>query len=167
MAKLLDGSTVNGNLIWHAGGTDQREGLSVIQNTVQSIISQTWTKITFDTLGYDTFGGWSAINNQYTIQEDGVYLINSGVGFVNSTDGVRAVLELRKNGNEFVWMNQMGAGNANNFSLNGVASVKLVAGDVLSIWVWHDAPTALDTQLIDGGALGMLPISAFVINRIA
>ena len=79
MAKLLVGSTVNGNLIWHDGGTSDREMTMVYQNISQSITTGAFTQMTFDTVKFDNLGTWVSSNNSMTIKKGGIYLHPPGI----------------------------------------------------------------------------------------
>lgn len=166
MAELLQGSTINGNLIWHDGSTNDREATLVYQTTAQSFASQTWSKITMQTVSFDKLNGWDGVNQRYVIQKGGIYLVIGAVNWSNITDGCRAVLELRKNGNSFAWINQEHAGAGKNFSSIGSCVLECVAGDNLTLHAWHDAPSAMDTILISGGA-GISSSTFFNISKFA
>lgn len=167
MAKLVANSTVDGHLIWHDGSTEDREACLVYQSTAQNIVTQTWTKIAMQTVEFDKLGGWDITNTRYVIQKGGIYLVIGAINWRNSTDGCRSVLEVRKNGAGYAWINQEHAGATKDFSSIGNAIIECVVGDTLELYIWHDAPTGMDTSIIAGGVSGVSPSTFFNISKFA
>jgi hypothetical protein len=166
MAKLVRESTVDGHLIWHDGSTEDREACLIYQSTAQAVTSQTFTLINMNTVSFDKLNGWDSVNGKYLIQKGGIYLVIGAINWRNVTDGCRSVLELRKNGISFAWINQEHAGAGKDFSSIGNCVLECVAGDDLSLHVWHDAPTSMDTSVIAAGA-GVSSSTFFNISKFA
>jgi len=167
MAKLLVGSTVNGNLIWHDGGTSDREMTMVYQNISQSITTGAFTQMTFDTVKFDNIGTWVSSNNSMTIKKGGIYIIDGMVSWQNVTSGTRGVLEVRKNGVSARWLDQSLAGSAKTFSVTGIVMMQLAVGDVITLWGFQDTSGSMGTQLqADQNSVNM-PLTYFSIAKIA
>jgi hypothetical protein len=126
----------------------ERESFLVYQTVAQNVVTGTFTKVSFDTVMFDKASGWDATNKRYVVQNDGIYGVISSVNWQNSTDGCRTVMELRKNGSSLVWMTQEHAGSNKHFSGTGMTNIQAVAGDIIEIFIWHDAPISMDTTII-------------------
>lgn len=167
MAKLLNGSTVNGHLIWHDGSTDQRESALVYASTTQLIPTGAWTPINFDTVLFDKLSGWNMTNGNYVVQKGGIYFIVGAINWANTTTGVRSLLELRVNGLEYAWLTQEHSGANKDFSVTGTIVVELNVGDVITLHAYHDVGTNMDTVIIANGTGGISPSTFFNISKFA
>jgi hypothetical protein len=59
------------------------------QATAQSIANGTSTVITLDTVQRDTYSGWNASTNTYTIPVSGVWVFTGQVGWAANASGLR------------------------------------------------------------------------------
>lgn len=167
MAKLLAGSTIDGHLIWHDGSTDNRESALIYQTVAQNVISSAWDKVKLQTVKFDKLGGWDATNQKYIVQKGGIYFIVGAVNWMNSTTGVRSLLELRLNGSSYAWLTQEHSGANKNFSVTGTLVMECEAGDALELYTFHDATGGMDTTLIANGVGGISPSTFFNISKFA
>lgn len=168
MAKLLDGSTIDGNLIWHDGSTENRESALIYQTVAQNVISSAWARINLQTVKFDKLGGWDATNQKYVVKKGGIYFIVGAVNWMNNETGVRSLLELRLNGTSYAWLTQEHSGANKNFSVTGTLVMECQAGDSLELHTFHDKTTgSMDTTLIANGTGGISPSTFFNISKFA
>jgi hypothetical protein len=117
----------------------------VARSTAQSIATQTWTPIQFDTQVYDdTHDHWTSANNsKIYARVAGYYMIFGHCGFEASSTGERRYLALRVNGTTYIA--QHGATGVQSASYGPVFSIGtmfyLSAGDYVELVVYQNAGT--------------------------
>lgn len=130
------------------------------QNSTQSIPDNVKTKININAISDDTVGGLDLVNDEYVVQESGVYHINgySAMEGANQTvNNGRAILNVAING---VSQQVLGIDDSSTlsgyslFNISGARDYKLNKGDVLTFEIEHNT-----------GANRNLLISEFSITR--
>lgn len=103
-------------------------------NTGQTISSNAFTKVPFDTVDFDTSSNFDAVtNHRFTAPINGFYQFNSTVEN-NSGSGARALASIYKNGVEYSRGNDL-ATSAQALASAGISDlVPMVAGDYVEIY---------------------------------
>jgi hypothetical protein len=139
--KLADGSQGTdkiltsdglGNASWQNSSINT--GFAAYSSVAQTINASTWTQISFS--GEDFDDGNDFASNQYVAPTAGVYHFNASVSWtpMSNTTGY-SFISLYKNGSAFKF--RMTASHTNYHSNNISETMKLNAGDVITVWVAH------------------------------
>ena len=136
-----DGTTAR----WRVGGQHQAVPHFLAQAAGQSVLTGTWTKITFSTEVYDPMGWFDAVTNyRFTPKMAGLYLVTCRNGFNALGDQKEFDLALYKNGvahRFIIFLNGAAALVVTSFTtlvyMNGTT-------DYLEQYVYHDHGVARD-----------------------
>lgn len=118
----------------------------VYLSAAQSIPNATWTKIEFDTEGYDVAGEFdNAVNYRFTATVAGKYLVILNV-FVNGvSDGTALKMAIYKNGvSAELYGQDQGSDTPQSFVMNNSNVFNLAANDYLEGYVYQNAGGARD-----------------------
>lgn len=125
-------SDAAGNATWQ--NSSKNTGFGAFSNSPQILAPSAWAQIIFSSLEYDDGGNFSG--NSYTAPSTGVYQFNANVSwsaFLNSTG--YHFIAIYKNG--LIEKSHMNSSHANYSANNISATLKLNAGDVITVWVSH------------------------------
>ncbi len=116
------------------------------RDVAQTILNNTYTKIAFDTIEFDTGGIADATtNDRFDIKKAGVYLIHGGISFPNIDAGeiIEAIIDL--NGTRIGIMSNDSGGT--NFAPEAEVSrvLRLEVGDYLEFYTRHIEGASQDT----------------------
>jgi len=115
----------------------------------QTISSNTWTKVNFDTEHYDPGNNFDTTNKRFTAPVAGYYLITSLIGYSSVQDQKRYISAIYQNGSRIKTFYTVASGTTNAYcSLSAI--VYLDANDYVEIWTYHDATAS---QSLDGQSL--------------
>jgi hypothetical protein len=139
--KLADGSQGTdrvltsdglGNATWQ--NSSRNTGFSAFSSVAQTINGSTWTQINFSGEEFDD--GNDFASNQYVAPTAGVYHFNASVSWtpMSNTTGY-SFIAFYKNGAAFKF--RMAPSHTNYHSNNISETMKLNAGDVITVWVAH------------------------------
>jgi len=144
---LLAGNLVFGGLV----SSDGQPRVVVRHSTTQSLTTEAWTSLTFDTEDVDVGALHSTVTNpsRLTIPTaaDGFYLLVGYVNFAVSTTGVRAARILVNGSNVIGSAPSIPGLNSSGFGggLNCVAFASLTAGMYVELQGWQNSGGALNT----------------------
>ncbi len=131
--KVLTSSDASGNASWQ-DIVVPKFGFNATINATQSINPSVITTVLFDNQQFNDGGGFNAGTGQYTAPSAGLYHFELSVYWSAMT--AREILYLVKNGVRIKYnAADVASGNFHSQKLN--VSVKLVAGDVISVQVLH------------------------------
>jgi hypothetical protein len=128
---------------------------ATVASATQSLANNTDTKILLDTASttpngdsYDPKSWFSNANDQITVQQSGMYLIQGAVGFAANATSRRG-MTLLVNGS-VVASTQVAASPANETSLNISTNVYLFSGDIVTMNARQNSGGALSTTVVTG-----------------
>jgi len=128
---------------------------ATVASATQSLANNTDTKILLDTASttpngdsYDPKSWFSNANDQITVQQSGMYLVQGAVGFAANATSRRG-MTLLVNGS-VVASTQVAASPANETSLNISTNVYLFSGDIVTMNARQNSGGALSTTVVTG-----------------
>jgi hypothetical protein len=128
---------------------------ATVASATQSLANNTDTKILLDTASttpngdsYDPKSWFSNANDQITVQQSGMYLVQGAVGFAANATSRRG-MTLLVNGS-VVASTQVAASPANETSLNISTNVYLFSGDIVTMNARQNSGGALSTTVVSG-----------------
>lgn len=123
-------------------------GSSALISPDQSIPSQSFTKVEFDTLLFDHRDEFDTTDHKFVADEDFVAQVQFTWCIDDAADGARLISQLRENGNASL-RTQVHASSSDEISCPLNVVIELEEGDELEFYAWHDAG---DGREIVGGA---------------
>lgn len=129
--------------------TNTNAGARVTLDTAQTISDETTTKVEFDTVAFDDWGGWDSTNNEYDIQEDGVYVVEITLSPIQPdvSDGDKGAAKGRINASD-VFEGVNTTGGALQFSIQVLGVVDLVSGDTLDAAIFYNSTADTSVDLV-------------------
>ena len=123
--------------------------IKAVRNTAQTIPSESYTKIQYNTEVYDNLGEYDNTNYRFTATEEGYYLVTARILFALALwDKDRIVLRLYKNGVVNVALGETIT--PSSFSVaagtDGSTILYLEEGDYIDVRVYHNRGTNTDLQ---------------------
>lgn len=126
-------------------------GIEIAAN--QSITNATDTAVNFDTKLYDSHGAYNTTSKLYTAPIQGVFRFAGYLGYANNTTGTRWV-SYKKNGGSTIYVATVNAPTGTNTSRVPFSfEVRLLAGETIAIWCYHDAGASLNVLGSSGPSL--------------
>jgi hypothetical protein len=114
-----------------------RTSLRVYQATSQNMTYTTWTKVNFTSKDHDLLNEYDAVNSKFTCTTAGVYSVTVNCSLLNSSSGTTSTIQLYKNGvGHTILKSEILSTNSLSYTIGGSATIKLVAGDYLEIYVY-------------------------------
>lgn len=113
-------------------------------NTALSLPDNTTTLITYNSVGFDSHGGWDSINNRYVIPVSGFYRVSAKHLIETRTynnAGDNADLAVHKNGTRYAYLARFQSGVTtltSLVSLQGSVVIQCNVGDYLDIRLFQD-----------------------------
>ena len=123
----------------------------VRQTVTQSIPNTSPTNVSFDTVIYDSHGGWNSGASNYTVSVAGWYWVSILVEFQSNATGVRTCRLNQNNTGSSLLVHTMtpnASGNSAGAYLTG--PVKCAIGDVIRVEAAQTSGGALGTQVTGG-----------------
>jgi hypothetical protein len=156
--KVQEGLGIEQDLIYAAPAAASDYSCRALRATAQSIPYSAWTAISLDTENEDSSNFFTPISKVITIPAGlgGIYLCIGWVNFTITTGGIRAVaitLNNSSDDNNGIIEYSADAANGSVDSCNVVTTIRLVAGDTITLKVLQTrtAGTALDTLVTSLG----------------
>jgi hypothetical protein len=124
-------------------------GARVYDSANQSIVSGTYTTITFDSERFDTDGIHSVVSNtdRLTAQRDGVYLISATIRFATNSTGIRWV-GIRLNGTAYIVIADQNATSGYSTRITLTTLYELSTDDYVDLRVWQNSGGALNVEAV-------------------
>jgi hypothetical protein len=122
--------------------------LRVYLAAAQNTPNNTWGKILYDTVAWDTAGGWSAANRRYVIPAAGYYLIGMRARTDTASAAFTSVIStgFAQNG---VLRSGVG-GDSTGFASGGMTLAQCAAGDTIEGWVFTSTVRVLTVTGVAG-----------------
>lgn len=149
---------INASSVPGASATDALDSLLATANALnqlrvylaaaQNTPNNTWGKILYDTVAWDTANGWSAANQRYVVPVTGYYLIGMRARTNTAGAAFTAVIStgFAQNG---VLRSGVG-GDSTGFASGGATMAFCVAGDTIEGWVFTSTVRVLTVTGVAG-----------------
>ena len=140
-SKVLQTDGINTSWVSPSGGGAVSNRCRVERTLVQSIPNSTDTKISYNSVTFDSSTEWDTVNFRFVAKNSGYYQINTSYTWAASTASTTTWLGLYKNGVSYSYVYGYKVVNkVSGVSLSDIAY--LAVGDNIEIWVWQDAGSA-------------------------
>ena len=118
-------------------GRSAVSGARLYQQVGQVLGANTWTRIAFDAVSYDSRGEVDLAGARWVAGGAGLYGVSAGVVVVGASAGARYVLSVWVNGGEAARLQDGRWGGAGDGLLGGSTELGLGAGDAVDLRVFH------------------------------
>lgn len=114
---------------------------SMVLSAPQAIPQNQWEIVEFDTALYDNLNEFDIVNWRFVPVSDGYYHIDLAVSINGIAVNNYVILRLEINAYPYIYQNRKSDGHFI-MQLLGSRDVRLLAGDIVSVVIHHDHPTA-------------------------
>lgn len=129
-------------------------------SATQSLANNSASKVSFNTVTFDSAGAFSVSATRYNIPVSGFYRVVATVDFAVNNAGSRA-LSVFKNGNLAASLGLIPASPGDSVRVNGSALINCVAGDYIEIYAFQNSGVSLTIGNADGA------VNYFTVERLS
>lgn len=126
-------------------GLPLKDSFSVQKSATQVVATSSWTRVTFDTENFDTYGLFSS--NLYQSKDAGKRLMSAGVTFAATVSGAQYKLALYKNGLLFRSVTQQSSATTKEIGLSLSDIVDTAGNNTWEVYAWQDSGVTQTIQV--------------------